>query len=85
MQRLSEFAKETCLSFSDLLRLTEDIVDVVKGVVVPGGGRKKTGAEQISPLTIRARKILGEIKRERRSGGVANVMGWFLRGRTELH
>ena len=47
MRRLAEFATETCLSQGDLLRLTDDMIDRSKGVIVPKNGRKKTGVEQV--------------------------------------
>ena len=73
MRRLAEFAKETCLSEGDLLRLTDDMIDRAKGVIVPDGGRKKTDVEQVSPLTPRARAILDEIKAERRSRSILRL------------
>ena len=76
MARLSEFAAETCLSQGDLLRLTDHEIDIELGVIVPEGGRKKTGAEQIAPLTPRAREILEEIRAEKKSGAIIlNVNG----------
>jgi integrase len=76
MARLAEFAVETCLSEGDILRLTEDMVDRQRGIIVPAGGRKKTEVNQVSPLTQRAREILDEIKAEKKSGeSVANVAG----------
>ena len=73
---LAEFAKETCLSQGDLLRLTDDEIDTRLGVIKPEGGRIKTGVEQVSPLTKRAREILDEIRREKRSGAIVpNVHG----------
>ena len=57
MARIAEFAKETCLSQGDILRLTEEMVDRQSGVIIPEGGRKKTETEQVSPLTTRARAI----------------------------
>jgi len=60
LARLAEFAKETCLSQGDLLRLTDDEIDTRLGVIKPEGGRIKTGVEQVSPLTKRAREILDE-------------------------
>jgi integrase len=76
MQRLSDFAKETCLSQGDLLRLTEDMIDRNAGVIFLEGGRGKTKLEQTPPLTVHARQILDEIKAERRSGAaVTNVNG----------
>ena len=74
MRRLAEFAKETCLSEGDLLRLT-DMIHREKGFIVPDGGRKKTDVEQVSPLTARARAILDEIKAERRSRAVVPLNG----------
>ena len=73
MRRLAEFAKETCLSEGDLLRLTDDMIDRAKGVIVPDGGRKKTDVEQVSPLTPRARAILDEMKAERRSRAILRL------------
>lgn len=70
LARLAEFAKETCLSQGDLLRLTDDEIDTRLGVIKPEGGRIKTGVEQVSPLTKRAREILDEIRREKRSGAI---------------
>ena len=75
MRRLAEIAKETCLSEGDLLRLTDDMVDRAKGVIIPDGGRKKTDVEQVSPLTARARAILDEIKAERRSRAIVPLNG----------
>jgi integrase len=75
MRRLAEFARETCLSEGDLLRLTDDMVDRTKGVIVPEGGRKKTDVEQVSPLTARARAILDEIKAERRKSAIVPLNG----------
>ena len=45
-------------------------------VVVPEGGRMKTGSEQASPLSDRALEILDELKKEKRGGaGGAEVNG----------
>jgi integrase len=67
LARLAEFATETCLSEGDLLRLTDEMIDYTFRVIVPEGGRMKTGSEQASPLTDRALQILEEIKKEKRS------------------
>jgi len=75
MRRLAEFAKETCLAEGDLLRLTEDMIDETRGVIIPQGGRKKTGVEQVSPLTFRARAILEEVKTERQRGFIIPFNG----------
>jgi integrase len=76
MQRIAEFAVETCLSQGDILRLTEDMIDWQRGVIVPTGGRKKTGVFQVSPLSQPARDILMEIKAEKKSGRViTNLTG----------
>ena len=75
LARLSEFA-ETGLSEGDILRLTEDMIDRETGVIVPDGGRKKTEVNQVAPLTQRAREILDDIKRDKRSGAIVeNVAG----------
>jgi len=57
---------ETALSRGDLLRLTWAEIDFETGTITPAGGRIKTGVEQIAPLTDAVRKILADIKRERR-------------------
>ncbi|MBI4524395.1 MAG: hypothetical protein HY695_11370 [Deltaproteobacteria bacterium] len=44
LARLAEFAKETCLSEGDILRLTADMIDPKVGVIKPEGGRLKTQA-----------------------------------------
>jgi len=76
LARLAEFARETCLSEGDLLRLTEAMVDRKACVVVPEGGRIKSGVKQVAPLTERARQVLDELKAEKKSGAiVANVNG----------
>jgi integrase len=76
MARIAEFAKETCLSQGDVLRLTEEMVDRQSGVVIPEGGRKKTETEQVAPLTTRARAIVDEIRMEKRTGAIVpNVNG----------
>jgi integrase len=76
MRRIWEFGKETCLSQGDLLRLTDDMIDERQGVITPEGGRKKTGVDQVSPLTARAREILDEIRTEKRSGVIVpNLSG----------
>jgi integrase len=46
------------------------MIDERQGVIKPEGGRKKTNVEQISPLTDRARRILEEIRSQRRSGAI---------------
>lgn len=76
MRRLWEFGKETCLSQGDLLRLTDAMIDERQGTIKPDGGRKKSGVEQVSPLTEKARQIVEEIKSEKRSGAiVSNLQG----------
>jgi integrase len=69
LARFAEFATETCLSEGDLLRLTDEMIDRKFRVVVPEGGRVKTGSEQASPLTDRALEILDEIKKPKRGVG----------------
>jgi integrase len=81
LARLAEFAKETCLSEGDILRLTPDMIDRKTGVVRPEGGRLKTQAttdgerEQVAPLTTRARAILDEIAGEKRAGRIVSNTG----------
>jgi integrase len=76
MARITEFAVETILSQGDILRLTESMIDWQRGVIIPEGGRKKTGVHQVAPLTERARAILEEIKAEKKSGvTVPNLRG----------
>jgi hypothetical protein len=58
------------------VRLTDDQIDRALGVIKPEGGRKKTGVEQVSPLTTRGREILDEIKKEKpTAGAVSNLKG----------
>jgi integrase len=75
MSRLAEFAKETCLSEGDLLRLTDSMINEKARVIVPDGGRKKTNSRQVSPLTDRARTVLHEIAAMRKSTGVLPLNG----------
>jgi integrase len=75
MQRLAEFADETCLSQGDLLRVTEDMIDANTGIIRLNSGRGKTGVEQIPPLTSRCRQILDEIEADREQSKVRNVHG----------
>ena len=68
--------RRTCLSEGDLLRLTDDDIDLELGVIVPDGGCKKTSVEQCSPLTPRALAILNETHAARRAGAIIpNVNG----------
>ena len=75
MQRLAEFADETCLSQGDPLRVTEDMIDAKTGIIPLNSGRGKTGVEQIPPLTSRCRQILAEIEADRKQSKVRNVQG----------
>jgi integrase len=65
LRRILIVAPETCLSEGDLLRLTDDMIDLEEGVIVPEGGRVKTEVEQISPITSAVRAVLQEIRAER--------------------
>ena len=73
LRRLFIVALETCLSLGDLLRLTWDDIDYVNGVIVPNGGRLKTEVRQAAPLTAAVRKILADIKRERKRAKVQTI------------
>ncbi len=76
LRRLAIVARETCLSEGDLIRLTEAMIDKKGQVIVPEGGRLKTGARQVSPLKERVKQILEDIGRDKKSGAiVANVAG----------
>jgi len=75
LRRLAEVAQETALSEGDLIRLTEDMIDEDQDVIVPAGGRIKTGVRQIAPLTDRVSAILGEIRAERTQSKIRNVRG----------
>jgi integrase len=78
LARLAEFAKETCLSEGDILRLTPDMIDRKAGVIRPEGGRLKTQAttdsdqEQVAPLTARARAVLDYIAGEKKRGSIVS-------------
>src|SRR5262249_7452060 len=71
--RLLGTALATCLSLGDLLRLQWSMIDYESGVIVPAGGRKKTGVAQISPLSQPVRRILDEIRAENRRSKIANI------------
>src|SRR6201999_1268809 len=60
--RVTTLSRETGLSESDIMRLTDNMVFDALGVIKPEGGRKKTGVKQISPLTDNARKIIAEVR-----------------------
>jgi len=75
LRRLLIVAMETCLNWGDLLRLTWNDIDWDDGVIVPGGGRKKTHVRQVAPLTETVRGILEEIKRERKRSKIKNISG----------
>jgi integrase len=81
MRRLADFAKETCLSEGDLLRLTDGMIDQAGGVITPEDGRLKTQATtdgeqpQMAPLTAKCRAILDEIKTERKTRGIVPIKG----------
>jgi integrase len=75
MARLAIFGAETCLSEGDLIRLTDDMIDENMGVIKPEGGRKKSGVQQVSPLTQPARAVLEEIRTERRKNKVVSLSG----------
>lgn len=76
LKRLSIVARETCLSEGDLTRLTEAMIDKKRQVIVPEGGRLKTGTRQVSPLTERAKQILDDIRKDKKSGAIVpNVNG----------
>ena len=51
------------------------MIDEKARVIVPDGGRKKTGAEQVSPLTDKALAVLHEIVRIRKAAGVVPLKG----------
>ena len=70
-RRVLIVAFETCLSQGDLVRLTADMVDEKAGVIIPQGGRIKTGVKQVSPLTATVRDVFKEIRSER--GKVQNL------------
>jgi integrase len=74
LRRLLIVAMETCLSRGDLLRLTWDDIDWDEGVIVPGGGRKKTQVRQVAPLTETVRSILEEIKQERKHSKIGTLV-----------
>ncbi len=65
LQRILNVALETCISRGDLLRLRWDDIDWEDGVIVPDGGRIKTGVRQAAPLTPIVKQIFEELKAER--------------------
>ena len=73
LRRLLLTAMETALSEGDLIRLELDDVDWDEGVIVPGGGRKKTHVRQAAPLTAVVRALFEEMKHEYRQAKVKNL------------
>jgi len=71
LRRIVIVAAETCLSEADVLRLDDSMVDENEGVLVPEGGRAKTGVLQVAPITPKVRAVLEDIKRERKM--IANI------------
>jgi integrase len=67
LSRIVSVAVETSLSEADLLRLSENMIDEMNGVIVPEGGRAKTGVQQFAPITPKVKTILADIGREKRS------------------
>jgi integrase len=66
-------ALETCLSRGDLLRLRWEDIDEENGVIAPQGGRLKTAVRQAAPLTDAVKKVLADIKRERKRTKVQTI------------
>jgi integrase len=76
MKRISIVSRETCLSEGDVIRLTEDMIDRKNRVIVPEGGRVKTGVKQASPITNAVLEVLDEIRRGKKSGAIVrNING----------
>lgn len=65
--------EQVAITLGDFLRLTWDDIDWDEGVIVPGGGRKKTQVRQVAPLTEPVRSILEEIKQERKHSKIGTV------------
>jgi integrase len=72
---MSTIANETGLSRADIFRLTDNMIDADMGVIVPTGGRTKTGVAQISPLTDAVRQVWAEIKEDRKRRTVQPIGG----------
>jgi integrase len=70
---------EACLSLSDLLRLRWQDIDEENGVIVPDRGRIKTAVRQAGPLTEAVKKVLAEIKQQRRSAKVKTISIVFVK------
>jgi len=76
MKRICIVARETCLSQGDIIRLTRDIIDRKHRVIVPEGGRVKTGVKQTAPLTDVVLEVLDEIEKDKKRGSmVSNIEG----------
>jgi integrase len=74
-RRMAIVAAETGLSRSDVMRLTESMIEHDTGVIVPHGGRTKTSVQQICPLTDAVREVLAEVKQERQLSKVQAIGG----------
>lgn len=73
LRRIAIVAQETCLSESDIIRLTKSMIDRQRREIVPAGGRVKTGVEQRAPLTDPVIEIMEEIERERKAGRICRM------------
>ena len=74
LKRACSMAYETCLSRSDLFRLTWNEIDLKEGIIELRNGRGKTGAPQAIPIVTPELKVLiTELQAERRR--VPNVDG----------
>jgi integrase len=52
------------------------MIDEREGTIKPEGGRKKSGVEQVSPVTARSRAIFQQIKADKKSGAIVpNLSG----------
>src|SRR5262249_26818884 len=58
------------------IRLTRDIIDRKHRVIVPEGGRVKTGVKHTAPLTDVVLEVLDEIEKDKKRGSmVSNIEG----------
>jgi len=71
LRRMVIVSAESSLSEADILRLDDSMIDKNEGVIVPEGGRAKTGVVQVAPITPEVSAVLEEIEQERKM--VANI------------
>jgi hypothetical protein len=76
--RVCLWANETGMSKIDIIRMEHGWIDERLGTITVEGGRRKTGARQICPLTATCRAILAELREERKAAKVQPLNSPFV-------